>query len=52
MNILGKDLNGILEELTEVTCPIIINTGKMIKKTLDSRETYFFWDFHGFSNIQ
>jgi hypothetical protein len=50
MNILGKDLNRMWDEPTEDTCPTIFNTVKMIKKTLDSRDIYFFCDFHGHSN--
>ena len=50
MNILGKDLNRMWDEPTEETCPTIFNTVKMIKKTLDSRDIYFFCDFHGHSN--
>ena len=50
MNILGKDLNRMWDEPTEETCPTIYNTVKMIKKTLDSRDIYFFCDFHGHSN--
>ena len=50
MNILGKDLNRMWDEPTEESCPTIFNTVKMIKKTLDSRDIYFFCDFHGHSN--
>ena len=50
MNTLGKDLNRMWDEPTEETCPTIFNTVKMIKKTLDSRDIYFFCDFHGHSN--
>ena len=50
MNILGKDLNRMWDEPTEEICPTIFNTVKMIKKTLDSRDIYFFCDFHGHSN--
>ena len=50
MNILGKDLNRMWDEPTADTCPTIFNTVKMIKKTLDSRDIYFFCDFHGHSN--
>ena len=50
MNFLGKDLNRMWDEPTENICPTIFNTVKMIKKTLDSRDIYFFCDFHGHSN--
>ena len=50
MNILGKDLNRMWDEPSENICPTIFNTVKMIKKTLDSRDIYFFCDFHGHSN--
>ena len=50
MNILGKDLNRMWEEPNENICPTIFNTIKMINKTLDSRDIYFFCDFHGHSN--
>ena len=50
MNILGKDLNRMWEEPTENICPTIYNATKMIEKTLDSRDIYFFCDFHGHSN--
>ena len=48
--VIGKDLNRMWDEPTEETCPTIFNTVKMIKKTLDSRDIYFFCDFHGHSN--
>ena len=50
MNILGKDLNRMWEEPKEEICPTIYNTIKMIQKTLESRDIYFFCDFHGHSN--
>ena len=50
MNFLGKDLNRMWDEPSETICPTIFNTVKMIKKTLDSRDIYFFCDFHGHSN--
>jgi hypothetical protein len=50
MNILGKDLNRMWDEPNENICPSIYNTIKMIQKTLDSRDIYFFCDFHGHSN--
>ena len=50
MNILGKDLNRMWDEPNENSCPTIFNTVKMIQKTLESRDIYFFCDFHGHSN--
>ena len=50
MNILGKDLNRMWEEPSEEVSPTIYNTVKMIQKTLESRDIYFFCDFHGHSN--
>ena len=50
MNILGKDLNRMWEEPTENISPTIYNTVKMIQKTMESRDVYFFCDFHGYSN--
>ena len=50
MNILGKDLNRMWDEPNENICPSIFNTIKMIERTLDSRDIYFFCDFHGHSN--
>ena len=50
MNILGKDLNRMWEDPIENICPTIYNSLKMIRKTLDSRDIYFFCDFHGHSN--
>ena len=50
MNILGKDLNRMWDEPNQDICPTIYNTVKMIQKTLDSRDIYFFCDFHGHSN--
>ena len=50
MNILGKDLNRMWEEPDENICPSIYSTLKMIKKTEESRDIYFFCDFHGHSN--
>ena len=50
MNILGKDLNRMWDEPTENICPTIYYTVKMIEKTLESRDIYFFCDFHGHSN--
>jgi hypothetical protein len=50
MNCLGKDLNRMWDEPDEKICPTIYNTLKMIKKTEESRDIYFFCDFHGHSN--
>ena len=50
MNILGKDLNRMWDEPNQNMCPTIFNTVKMIEKTLESRDIYFFCDFHGHSN--
>ena len=50
MNILGKDLNRMWEDPTENISPTIYNTVKMIQKTMESRDVYFFCDFHGHSN--
>ena len=50
MNILGKDLNRMWDEPNENNCPTIFNTVKMIQKTLESRDIFFFCDFHGHSN--
>ena len=50
MNCMGKDLNRMWEEPEESICPTIYNTLKMIKKTEESRDIYFFCDFHGHSN--
>ncbi len=50
MNCLGKDLNRMWDEPEENICPTIYNTLKMIKKTEESRDIYFFCDFHGHSN--
>ena len=50
MNLLGKDLNRMWEEPHKNVCPTIYNVIKMILKTLDSRDIYFFCDFHGHSN--
>ena len=50
MNILGKDLNRMWEEPTGNISPTIYNTVKMIQKTMESRDVYFFCDFHGHSN--
>ena len=50
MNILGKDLNRMWDEPVKNICPTIFNAIEMIKKTLNSRDIYFFCDFHGHSN--
>ena len=50
MNILGKDLNRMWDEPVKNICPTIFNAVEMIKKTLNSRDIYFFCDFHGHSN--
>ena len=50
MNILGKDLNRMWDEPVKNICPTIFSAVEMIKKTLDSRDIYFFCDFHGHSN--
>ena len=50
MNFLGKDLNRMWDEPIENICPTIYYTVKMIEKTLESRDIYFFCDFHGHSN--
>ena len=50
MNFLGKDLNRMWDEPNENICPSIFSSIKMIEKTLDSRDIYFFCDFHGHSN--
>ena len=50
MNFLGKDLNRMWDEPNGNICPSIFSTIKMIEKTLDSRDIYFFCDFHGHSN--
>ena len=50
MNILGKDLNRMWVECTAEISPTIFYSEQMILKTLDSRDIYFFCDFHGHSN--
>ena len=49
MNILGKDLNRMWDENNVEICPTIYYSEQMILKTLDSRDIYFFCDFHGHS---
>ena len=50
MNFLGKDLNRMWDEPIENICPTIYYTARMIEKTLESRDIYFFCDFHGHSD--
>ena len=50
MNFLGKDLNRMWDEPIENICPTIYYTSRMIEKTLESRDIYFFCDFHGHSD--
>ena len=49
MNVLGKDLNRMWVEASVETCPTVYYSEQMILKTLDSRDIYFFCDFHGHS---
>ena len=50
MNSAGKDLNRMWAEENEETSPSVYFCHKMIRKTLNSRDIYFFCDFHGHSN--
>ena len=50
MNSAGKDLNRMWAEENEETAPSVYCCHKMIRKTLNSRDIYFFCDFHGHSN--
>ena len=50
MNSVGKDLNRMWTEENLECSPSVYYCHKMINKTLDSRDIYFFCDFHGHSN--
>jgi len=50
MNSAGKDLNRMWAEENEENSPSVFFCHQMIRKTLNSRDIYFFCDFHGHSN--
>ena len=50
MNSIGKDLNRIWTEENQEFSPSIYHCHKMLQKTLNSRNIYFFCDFHGHSS--
>ena len=50
MNSEGKDLNRMWTEENEEIAPSVCFCHQMIRKTLNSRDIYFFCDFHGHSN--
>ena len=50
MNSAGKDLNRMWTEENEEIAPSVFFCHQMIRKTLNSRDIYFFCDFHGHSN--
>ena len=50
MNSVGKDLNRMWTEENEENSPSVFYCHKMIQKTLNSRNIYFFCDFHGHSS--
>ena len=50
MNSAGKDLNRMWTEEDIENSPSIYFCHKMIRKTLNSRDIFFFCDFHGHSN--
>ena len=50
MNSIGKDLNRMWTEENEENSPSVFYCHKMIQKTLNSRNIYFFCDFHGHSS--
>ena len=50
MNLEGKDLNRMWTEENIENSPSVFFCHQMIKKTLNSRDIYFFCDFHGHSN--
>ena len=50
MNSVGKDLNRMWTEENVENSPSVFYCHKMIQKTLQSRDIYFFCDFHGHSN--
>ena len=50
MNSVGKDLNRMWMDENLDNSPSVFYTHKMIQKTLNSRQIFFFCDFHGHSN--